>query len=50
MESGMTSEALIALARRVEANVPSHTQPERFHEEKSEIVVELKRLAREEKN
>jgi hypothetical protein len=38
---------LAALARRVGRLAPSHRDPERFHEDKSEIVAELHRLARE---
>lgn len=33
------------LAKRVDRNVPSHTDPARFHEEKSEIVRDLEALA-----
>lgn len=43
----MTPTALQRLADRVDRNVPSHSQPERFHEEKSEIAGELRKLARE---
>ena len=39
--------ALKLLADRVDRNVPSHGNPERFHEEKSEIAGELRKLARE---
>lgn len=42
-------DRLRALARRVESNVPQHTDPEAFHAEKSEIAEELKRLAQEER-
>jgi len=35
------------LARRVERLVPHHRRPERFHEDKSEIVAELLHLADE---
>lgn len=38
---------LIVLAERVARLVPSHRDPEHFHIEKSEIVDELRRLARE---
>lgn len=41
------ADKLRALARRVESNVPQHTNPEAFHAEKSEIAEELKRLALE---
>jgi hypothetical protein len=34
------------LARRVRRLAPSHRDPERFHEDKSEIVYELLTLAR----
>ena len=43
----MTPHPLNRLADRVDRNVPSHSQPERFHEEKSEIAGELRRLARQ---
>lgn len=43
----MTLHPLHLLADRVDRNVPSHSQPERFHEEKSEIAGELRKLARE---
>lgn len=36
------------IARRVESNVPAHGDPNAFHEEKSEIVNELRRLTLEE--
>lgn len=38
---------LDALAERVVRLSPSHRDPERFHEEKSEVAAELRRLARE---
>mgnify|MGYP006372044071 CR=1 FL=1 len=38
---------LVALANRVAINLPDHRNPEKFHAEKSEIVAELKRIARE---
>ena len=38
---------LTRLAERVERNVPQHRDPEAFHAEKSEIVTELKRLAKD---
>jgi hypothetical protein len=37
--------ALADLAHRVSRLVPSHRDPERFHESKSDIVAELRRLA-----
>lgn len=43
----MNASALKLLADRVDRNVPSHSQPERFHEEKSEIAGELRRMARQ---
>lgn len=43
----MTPTALQRLADRVDRNVPSHKQPDKFHEEKSEIAGELRKLARE---
>lgn len=43
----MTKHPLQRLADRVDRNVPSHNQPERFHEEKSDIAGELRKLARE---
>lgn len=41
----MTATALHALADRLERLAPSHRDPFRFHEEKSELVSELRRLA-----
>ncbi len=38
---------LLDIARRVDRNVPDHVRPEDFHAEKSEIVNDLRRLARE---
>ena len=38
-------EALVELANRVRRLVPSHRDPEAFHEAKSEIEAELRRLA-----
>lgn len=35
------------LAERVVRLSPSHRDPERFHEEKSEVAAELRRLARD---
>jgi len=43
----MNPTVLTRLAERVDRNVPDHRLPDRFHEEKSEIVTELKRLAKE---
>jgi len=40
------ADTLATLARRVQRLVPSHRDPERCHEEKSEIVHALRRLAR----
>ncbi len=37
---------LEALADRVSRLSPSHRDPHRFHEDKSEVVAELRRLAR----
>lgn len=34
------------LARRVDRNVPEHGNPQRFHEEKSEISQALKTLSK----
>jgi hypothetical protein len=36
---------LKTLARRVERLCPSHRSPERFHEDKSQIVFEMRRIA-----
>lgn len=41
----MTLATLNALADRLERLAPSHRDPHRFHEEKSELVAELRRLA-----
>lgn len=43
----MTPVALHRLADRVDRNVPQHGDPEKFHEEKSDIVGELRRMARQ---
>jgi hypothetical protein len=40
------AEVLVELARRVDRLRLSHRDPERFHLEKDEIAVELRRLAR----
>lgn len=34
------------IASRIEANVPSHRNPEAFHAEKSEIADDIRRIAR----
>lgn len=39
-------DALAALADKVRRLSPSHRNPERFHEDKSEIERDLRRLAR----
>jgi hypothetical protein len=41
-----TSERITALASRVRRLSPDRRHPERFHEEKSEVVAELRRIAR----
>lgn len=41
------AERLQELARRVDRNVPSHRDPEAFHQEKSEIAEQLRRAAKE---
>lgn len=41
----MIATTLNALADRLERLAPSHRDPHRFHEEKSELVAELRRLA-----
>lgn len=43
----MTPTALKLLADRVDRNVPHHGNPERFHEEKSDIAGELRNMARQ---
>ena len=40
------AHALLTIARRVDANIPNHRDPEAFHAEKSDIVRELRNLAR----
>ena len=40
-------QKLAEIARRVQRLAPSHRNPHRFHEDKSEIVAELHRLASE---
>lgn len=39
-------EKLRDLARRVDRNVPEHANPQKFHEEKSEISQTLKTMAK----
>lgn len=39
-------QALEDLARRVQRLAPSHRDPERYHADKSEVVRDLRRLAR----
>ena len=41
-----TEAALLALAQAVARLAPDRRDPERFHEDKSEIIHELRRLAR----
>ena len=43
----MTPTALHRLADRVDRNVPRHGDPEKFHEEKSDIAGELRVAVRE---
>jgi chaperonin cofactor prefoldin len=43
------ADRLDDLALRVERLSPSHRQPERFSEDKSEIIAELRREAREQR-
>jgi len=40
------SERLADLARRIDANVPRHSNPEAFHLEKDDIAQALKRIVR----
>jgi hypothetical protein len=40
------AEQLRDLARRVDRLVPDRREPDRFHEDKSEIAGDLRRLAR----
>lgn len=40
------AERLFELAQRVDRNLPSRHNPEAFHAEKSEIVHDLRRIAR----
>lgn len=44
--SGGGGDTLLVLADRVRRLSPHHRDPERFHEDKSEIERELRRLAR----
>ena len=44
------ADRLRDLARRVEANVPVHGDPDRFHEEKSDIADQRRAIAREARN
>ena len=39
-------DELLVLARQIDRLVPSHRDPERFHEAKSEIAHRLRELAR----
>lgn len=41
------AEAIRSLAAKVARLAPDHRDPERFHIDKSEVVAELRRLARE---
>lgn len=41
-----TSSVLMQMAYRIQRLSPSHKNPEKYHEDKSEIVEELKRVAR----
>lgn len=43
----MTVHPLQRLADRVDRNVPHHSRPDAFHEEKSDIAHELRRMARQ---
>lgn len=47
LTANTTSTAILDLAYRVERLVPHPRRPERFHEDKSEIVATLYRLAHE---
>lgn len=40
-------QRIVDIAERVHVNLPRHNDPEKFHAEKSEIVRDLKRIARE---
>lgn len=44
---GSYADRLVAVADRLRRLSPSWQNPERFHEAKSELVAELRRLARE---
>lgn len=43
----MTPTDLQLLADRVDRNVPSHREPDKFHEEKSDIAHQLRSMARQ---
>lgn len=45
--SGLSVSSVVRLAQKVARLAPSHRDPERFHEDKSEIVAELYRFAEE---
>jgi hypothetical protein len=45
-EGQQLSERLDDLAHRVRGLIPSHRDPERFHEDKSAIEAELRQLSR----
>lgn len=40
------SEVIAELARRIRCLCPNHRDPQKFHEEKSDIEHELRKLAR----
>lgn len=40
------ADRLLEIARRVDHNIPSRHDPERFHSEKSQLVHDLRTLAR----
>jgi hypothetical protein len=46
-DSPSLPDLLSDLACQVQRLSPSHRDPERFHEDKSEIIAELRRLAQE---
>jgi len=39
-------DRLVAIARRIETNLPSRHDPEQFHAEKSALADDLRRIAR----
>ena len=41
------AQQLAEIARRIEANMPRHNDPEAFHSEKSQIAHDLRQIARE---